>query len=74
MLDVVWLNILELAKLDVFSALLDRVMSSEKEWRVWCNSDTPEEEDIPGGYEATLDVFKYDNIYTVFIRLIAALE
>ena len=59
MLDVVWLNLLELAKLDSFVSLLDKVMSSEKEWKVWSNSDSPEEEELPCGYEVSLDVFKY---------------
>ena len=34
-------------------------MSTEKEWKYWCDTESPEEEDIPCGYQHTLDVFRY---------------
>ena len=76
MLDVIWLNLVEMSKIDVFSVLLEKVMitdhskrfmmlniiikviDSEKDWKTWCDTEAPEEEDIPCGYEDSLDVFR----------------
>ena len=33
MLDVIWLNLVEMSKIDVFSVLLEKVIDSEKEWK-----------------------------------------
>ena len=51
MLDVVWLNLVELSKQKTFREILSTVTSTEKEWKKWFDSDAPEEEDIPCGYQ-----------------------
>ena len=58
MLDVIWLNLVEMSKIDVFSVLLEKVIDSEKDWKTWCDTEAPEEEEIPCGYEDSLDVFR----------------
>ena len=58
MLDVVWLNIIELNKHEPFTQLLEKINGHEKEWKVWWNTEAPEEEDIPVGYQSALDVFR----------------
>ena len=58
MLDVIWLNLVELSKLEMFNTLLDKVVATEKEWKYWCDTESPEEEDIPCGYQSSLDVFR----------------
>ena len=30
----------------------------EKEWKTWFNSESPEDEDFPVGYQSSLDVFR----------------
>ena len=39
-------------------ALIQQVSGHEKEWKHWFNSEAPEEEDIPVGYQSSLDVFR----------------
>ena len=39
MLDVIWLNLVEMSKIDVFSVLLEKVIDSEKEWKSWCDTE-----------------------------------
>nr|CAI5822334.1 unnamed protein product [Callosobruchus analis] len=57
-LDITWLNLVEISKLEIFSDILKKIESNEKEWRVWYEKEKPEEEDIPCGYQKSLDVFK----------------
>ena len=38
--------------------VFQKVSENEKEWKYWCDTEAPEEEDIPCGYNATLDVFR----------------
>ncbi|VEN47384.1 unnamed protein product, partial [Callosobruchus maculatus] len=57
-LDITWLNLVEISKLDIFSDILKKIENNEKEWRVWYEKEKPEEEDIPCGYQKSLDVFK----------------
>ena len=38
--------------------LIFKVIDSEKDWKTWCDTEAPEEEDIPCGYEDSLDVFR----------------
>ena len=64
---MVWLNLLELSKLDSFATLLEKVTAAEKEWKVWSDSDAPEEEDIPSGYATSLDIFKYEEISYIWL-------
>lgn len=57
-LDITWLNLVEINKLAVFSDVLTRIEQNEREWRVWYEKEKPEEEDIPCGYHKSLDVFR----------------
>merc|ERR550532_2511802 len=58
MLDVIWLNLVELSKQEIFNQLLEKVSENEKEWKYWCDIEAPEEEEVPCGYNSTLDVFR----------------
>jgi dynein heavy chain len=58
MLDVIWLNLVELSKQETFNQLLEKVTENEKDWKSWCDTEAPEEEEIPCGYNNALDVFR----------------
>ena len=58
MLDVIWLNLVELSKQETFNQLLEKVTENEKDWKCWCDTEAPEEEEIPCGYNNALDVFR----------------
>jgi dynein heavy chain len=58
MLDVIWLNLVELSKQETFNQVLEKVSDNEKEWKYWCDTEAPEEEEIPCGYQSNLDVFR----------------
>ena len=34
-----------------------QVVENEKDWKVWCDSETPEEEKLPCGYGDTLGTY-----------------
>ncbi|KAF5296158.1 hypothetical protein FQA39_LY12612 [Lamprigera yunnana] len=57
-LDITWLNLVEIQKLETFSNILMKIEQNEKEWRTWYEKDKPEEDDIPCGYQKSLDVFR----------------
>ncbi|XP_045541937.1 dynein axonemal heavy chain 5 [Papilio machaon] len=57
-LDITWLNLVEISKLKIFSDVLQKIATNEKEWRVWYEKAKPEEEMIPSGYNESLDVFR----------------
>jgi len=57
-LDVTWLNLVAIQKLPEFRELLNQIMRNEKQWRHWYDTEAPEEEVIPDGYNASLDVFR----------------
>ncbi|KAG6453385.1 hypothetical protein O3G_MSEX008144 [Manduca sexta] len=57
-LDITWLNLVEISKLKTFSDVLTRISTNEKEWRVWYEKAKPEEDIIPSGYNENLDVFR----------------
>ncbi|XP_062284222.1 dynein axonemal heavy chain 8-like [Scomber scombrus] len=55
-LDMVWLNLVELSKLQQFNNIINQVSQNGKAWKAWLNADAPEECVIPDGYN-TLEVF-----------------
>nr|XP_023020662.1 dynein heavy chain 5, axonemal [Leptinotarsa decemlineata] len=57
-LDITWLNLVEINKLKIFSEILTKIENNEREWRTWYEKEKPEEEDIPCGYQKNLDVFR----------------
>ncbi|XP_074024884.1 dynein axonemal heavy chain 8 [Numenius arquata] len=57
-LDMMWLNLVELSKLPQFADILDQIACNEKGWKSWFDKDAPEEEIIPDGYNDSLDTFR----------------
>ncbi|NXF87312.1 DYH8 protein, partial [Eubucco bourcierii] len=57
-LDITWLNLVELSKLPQFEAILNQIACNEKAWKSWFDKDAPEEEIIPDGYNDSLDTFR----------------
>ncbi|XP_076310266.1 dynein axonemal heavy chain 8-like [Tachypleus tridentatus] len=57
MTDISWLNLVELSKLQQFQEILTKVKKNEKSWKSWYEKDAPEEEEIPCGYQMSLDSF-----------------
>ncbi|CAG5978557.1 unnamed protein product [Menidia menidia] len=55
-LDMVWLNLVELSKLPQFANIINQVPQNGKNWKAWANLDAPEEGVIPDAYNS-LDVF-----------------
>uniref|UniRef100_A0A8C7PY61 Dynein, axonemal, heavy chain 5 n=1 Tax=Oncorhynchus mykiss TaxID=8022 RepID=A0A8C7PY61_ONCMY len=56
-LDITWLNLVELSKLWQFSNILNQICCNEKQWKAWFDKETPEEEVIPNAYDQNLDCF-----------------
>lgn len=57
-LDITWLNLVEINKLQTFNEILIKIEQNEKEWRNWYEKEKPEEEELPCGYQKCLDVFR----------------
>ena len=45
-------------KLNQFSQILEQIASNDKGWKMWFDSEAPEEATIPDGYNDSLDVFR----------------
>jgi len=57
-LDITWLNLVEISKLETFSTVLQVIELNERDWRCWYECEKPENEEIPCGYNAILDGFR----------------
>uniref|UniRef100_A0A8C1PA60 Dynein, axonemal, heavy chain 5 n=1 Tax=Cyprinus carpio TaxID=7962 RepID=A0A8C1PA60_CYPCA len=57
-LDITWLNLVELSKLWQFSDILHQIVRHEKQWKSWFDREAPEEEPIPNAYDQALDCFR----------------
>ncbi|XP_052061669.1 dynein axonemal heavy chain 8-like [Mytilus californianus] len=56
--DITWLNLVQLSGLAQFGEILNQVSRNEKGWRTWFDTDAPEEEPMPDGYNISLDSFR----------------
>ncbi|XP_021362874.1 dynein heavy chain 5, axonemal-like isoform X1 [Mizuhopecten yessoensis] len=57
-MDMTWLNLVELSRLPQFSQICGQVSRNDKAWKSWFDEDAPEECTIPDGYSTTLDTFR----------------
>lgn len=57
-LDITWLNLVEISKLPVFNEVLKKIEQNERDWKIWYETEKPEMEEIPCGYHSNLDVFR----------------
>uniref|UniRef100_A0A8B9FHY9 Dynein heavy chain 5, axonemal n=1 Tax=Amazona collaria TaxID=241587 RepID=A0A8B9FHY9_9PSIT len=57
-LDMTWLNLVQLSSLYPFNQLLVQVVRNEKAWKAWFDEEAPEKAVTPDGYDSLLDQFR----------------
>jgi dynein heavy chain len=57
-LDMTWLNLIQLSSLPQFSELPNQVTRNAGGWKNWFDDAEPEEAPLPDGYDSVLDVFR----------------
>jgi dynein heavy chain len=57
-LDLTWLNLIQLSTLPQFSELPNQVTRGASAWKNWFDDPEPEEAPLPDGYDSVLDVFR----------------
>ncbi|XP_069476735.1 dynein axonemal heavy chain 5-like [Ambystoma mexicanum] len=57
-LDMTWLNLVQLSNSFPFTNLLGQVARNEKAWKAWFDEEAPEESPLPDGYDSLLDTFR----------------
>ncbi|XP_027499866.1 dynein heavy chain 5, axonemal-like isoform X4 [Corapipo altera] len=57
-LDITWLNLVQLSNLYPFNQLLVQIVKNEKSWKAWFDEEAPEKAVIPDGYDNLLDQFR----------------
>ncbi|XP_021242638.1 dynein heavy chain 5, axonemal-like isoform X6 [Numida meleagris] len=57
-LDMTWLNLVQLSSLCPFNQLLVQVVRNEKAWKAWFDAEAPEKTVVPDGYDSLLDQFR----------------
>ncbi|XP_062377845.1 dynein axonemal heavy chain 5 [Sardina pilchardus] len=57
-LDMTWLNLVQLSSLPPFTCLLAQVAHGDRAWRAWFDEAAPEEVPLPGDYDSLLDAFR----------------
>ncbi|XP_062336343.1 LOW QUALITY PROTEIN: dynein axonemal heavy chain 5-like [Osmerus eperlanus] len=57
-LDLTWLNLVQLSSLAPFSQLLAQVSHNDRPWRAWFDQPAPEDAPLPEDYDTNLDTFR----------------
>ncbi|XP_051871749.1 dynein axonemal heavy chain 5 [Pristis pectinata] len=57
-IDMTWLNLVQLSQSYPFTQLLAQVTKNDKAWKAWFDEEAPEESPLPDGYDTTLDTFR----------------
>uniref|UniRef100_A0A8C7LTV9 Dynein, axonemal, heavy chain 5 n=1 Tax=Oncorhynchus kisutch TaxID=8019 RepID=A0A8C7LTV9_ONCKI len=57
-LDITWLNLVQLSNVHPFTQLLTQVTHNDRSWRAWFDEPAPEEAPVPDGYDSMLDTFR----------------
>ncbi|XP_067868157.1 dynein axonemal heavy chain 5 isoform X2 [Heterodontus francisci] len=57
-IDMTWLNLVQLSHSYPFTQLLVQVAKNDKPWKLWFDKEAPEESPLPDDYDNTLDTFR----------------
>ena len=57
-LDMTWLNIIQVSSLPQFAELPNQVTRNASAWKSWFDDAEPEEAPLPDGYDSVLDAFR----------------